>query len=337
MADRTQPAANEAEYANFMPAGVRRQAERANQMAGEYAASITEPTAEPVVEPVVEPATTVVEPVTPPAAPVVDWEQRYRTLQGKYDREVPTLRNDLNTLRSQLETVQARQPEPAAPAETAKPVVPAADVETFGEDLIAGARRWARAEVATELDEMRAQLATVTKTTDTIKQDSAQAQAQSRHLHTMAQLDADPVVGKNWRAINDDNNFIAWCDQVDPFTGQQRIGLLRDAFGRGEVTRTAAFFKAYVQEHTATQPAPVQQPTPETTGRPNLADFASPGRGTAPAPGGAPTDKRLWTQTEIAAFYREKTKPHGAYKDRAADAARVEADIIAAASEGRIR
>lgn len=340
--DNATPAANAEEYANFIPAGVRRAAERANALAAEYVAANAEPPVEPTPEPAPTPeptnTTVVTDPPAPPAEPVVDWQQRYRTLQGKYDREVPALRGDVNTLRSQVETLTAQLE--AAKTVTPPPApskVPDADVETYGEDLVTATRRWARAEVAGELEALRAQLAEVKQTTTTVQQETAQTRATTQLQTMLTQLDAHPEIGKTWRQVNDDPAFMTWLEQVDPFTGGPRMGLLRDAFGRSDVHRTAAFFKAYAQEHTALQPPPaVEPPTPQPgTGRPTLETFASPGRGTGQAPSGAPADKRIWTQASIAAFYRDRT--HGKYQDRQAESVRLEQDLISAAAEGRIR
>ncbi len=43
----------------------------------------------------------------------------------------------------------------------------------------------------------------------------------------------------------------------------------------------------------------------------------------------------MWTNTDIAAFYRDVNK--GVYVGRAAEKQRLEEDIIAAGTEGRIR
>lgn len=331
-----QPASNEAEYANFIPHGVRRAAERAAAMQAEYVAGPPADPAEPVVEPVVD--TTVVEPVvvqqTPPP---IDWEQRYRTLQGKYDREVPALRGDVATMRSQLETLSAQLTAKPAPAAPEPVTIPDADKEVYGEDLVTATRRWARAEVAGELETLKSQLAEVKQATTTVQQDNAQSRAQQLHQNTMNGLDAHPEIGRTWRTVNVDDNFISWLQQDDPFTGGPRMKLLSDAFGRGDVNRTAAFFKAFVAESTPHQQASAGgQPTPQPgTDRPTLQTFASPGRATGPAPGGAQPDKRFWTPPEITAFYRAKSR--GDYRDDPAKAASLEQDLVAAAAEGRIR
>ena len=95
------PASNAAEYANFIPAAVRRQSVRADEISQQvYHSPVEEPVAEePVVaEPVVAPAAETPPPAPAPAAEP-DYKQQYLTLQGKYNAEVPGLRAELDGLR----------------------------------------------------------------------------------------------------------------------------------------------------------------------------------------------------------------------------------------------
>ena len=107
--------------------------------------------AEPTPTP--DPAPTEPKPVDPkpePAEPVVSeetWQQKYKTLKGMYDAEVPRLHSDLRELRSQVESL--RRAAEAKPAEPVKPTTPEklvsdADVEAFGADLIEVQRKVAR-------------------------------------------------------------------------------------------------------------------------------------------------------------------------------------------------
>ena len=80
---------------------------------------------------------------TPPAPapqPQVDpWEHKYKTLQGRYNADVPKLQSQVNELQSKLEQAVARLNEAAKAAEKpteTKPVADPKDVEAFGEDLV---------------------------------------------------------------------------------------------------------------------------------------------------------------------------------------------------------
>src|SRR5262245_48043588 len=91
-------------------------------------------------------------PPPPPAPPPEeDWQQRYNTLQGKYNTEIPELRGQIRSLQDLLANMQPRAPEPPPPPPPTMPArreIPREDVEAYGEDLINGVQRWAEARVA---------------------------------------------------------------------------------------------------------------------------------------------------------------------------------------------
>lgn len=342
---------NSAEYQNHIPAAVR----RAGALADELAARQHEPeegadpqatTIATVVEAPADPAVPAAEPAPVPTEPAatIDWEQRFRTLQGKYDAEIPRLtqdaaskRNEAESLRQLLANLQAapRAPEPA-PTTIATVVIPDADKAEFGEDLIAATQRWALARVQPELDALRREMAQLRGGQQEIKTETSQQKLE-------AGLSANPELGAGvWQQVNDDPKFMAWLNQADPFAGQPRLQLFSDAAGRCDVDRVARFFTAYLREHTAptqsSAPAPAQTPTaPQpVASRPTLEALAAPGRAPGAAPNsGAPGEKRVWTQPEIARFYDDKTK--GRFAGRDDEFRRLELDIFAAMSEGRVR
>lgn len=279
----------------------------------------------------------------PPAPPADDWEQKYRTLQGKYDAEVPGLRSQVNGLQQVLANLEPRSPQQPAkpdPAPAAPTVgVPAKDIEEYGQELVDAVRRWARSEVQPLIDELRTKLDSLGNNFQQVELSQRETVVHNAREVCKAALNADPKLGPVWESLNREPAFVAWVKDVDPFSGQVRQPLLQGAFDAGQVDRVKAFFNAYLSEQTATQVPPQVPPhTPEQpgTGRPTLEDFAAPGRGpVTPPPGGAPTEKRTWTQPEIAAFYRDVNR--GVYAGKDADKLRIEQDIIAAATEGRIK
>jgi hypothetical protein len=101
-----------AQFDVFVPDAVRRAARRSEELQ----ASLVEgsPPATPVGEPPAsQPQAPVGEP--PPAQPQPQtdtWEQRYRTLQGKYDSEIPALRAQVSAMENLVRTMQAAPPDP---------------------------------------------------------------------------------------------------------------------------------------------------------------------------------------------------------------------------------
>jgi hypothetical protein len=266
----------------------------------------------------------------PPAPAQADWEQRYNTLQGKYNSEIPELRGQVRSLQDTLALLRTAPPQAPFPTSTTAASVPPEDVENYGQDLITGTQRWAEARLSPRLAELERRLTSVEGGTQQIAHMSAAdrvQQALSRQV-------------PNWEALNTDDGFLTWLAQVDPFSGQSRKQMLTDAYGSGDAVRTVAFFQAYQNEHTVARQSagilPVQTEAQASADRLPLANLTVPGRGTTATPQapGAP-DRRIWTANEITQFYRQKRE--GRWQGREAEAERIDNDIIAAGREGRVR
>jgi len=335
-------------YTPPIPAAVRRAAAHAETLVRQANGEETNTTvvAEPPApaEPASPAAPTVVEPVQQelplpespaPPAPATDeaaWEQRYRTLEGKYKAETGQLRTDLRAaqedaanLRMLLSSVQAAP----APAPTGDPVVvPPEDSEAYGSDLITAAQRWAMAAVAPELQALRAELARLNNTSQA---------ATAKVAQTSVEAALDGAI-PNWREVDHDPAFHAWLDSVDPLSGMIRKGMLQTAYKQGEASRVLAVFRAFLAEHTAvTQPqghTPTTPPASPAAEVVPLEELAAPGR---PRPGApAPqSESRIFTHSQIAAFYRDVTA--GRYRGREPEQQATEAEILRAAREGRVR
>lgn len=339
---------NTAQYAPTLPPQVREAAARAEEMAREagLAANPDENTNDD---------TTVVNPPTngangagdneqlilpeieppPPSQPQSDWEQRYNTLQGKYNAEIPELRGQLRAMQDMVNNLQRQPaPEPQRTREqTFQPVptrsIPAEDIEAYGEDLTVASRRWSRVEVEPDLVELRNRIQQLEiGTQQTANMTTAQR----------CETNMDRIM-PTWREVNVDRGFIDWLQLIDPFSGRTRQSLINEAYGAGDAPRTVAFFQAYANEHTTVSQTPgiqTNQTGVNPADRLPLVDLAVPGRGqpSSPPTPGAPT-RRTWTGADIAAFYRQKQR--GMYLGREAEAAAIEADFTAAGREGRVR
>lgn len=265
--------------------------------------------------PAAAPATPPAAPAAP-AAPAVDWEQRYKVLQGKYNAEVTRAQAEAKAAKE----AQAKTEERLAALEAEsrkKPLVTDEEVKEFGEPLVDMARRLAREEnrVLVEANEkLQAQVAELSARVGQTAQVGAQLNTQSFYRS----LDAAHA---DWRSVNDDPAFLSWLDGVDPLYGKPRQALLDEAQDALDAGRVAAFFTAFkadVQSRAAPRQAALEeQVTPSSSA------------------GAVPTtpQKKIWTSAEITKFYddvRRKRIPE-------ADAARIEQDIHLAQREGRYR
>lgn len=281
--------------------------------------------------------------IAPVANPAGDqsWEQRYLSLKGKYDAEVPAAQRaktaaeqqaqhltwQIGQLNQQVQGLLQAQQQRPAPAPTPAPAADfSEDVTTYGQEIIDRSRAWARAEIAPEIETLKQQLATVQRSTQQVTQQSTAQSVQSY-------MDANMP---SWRRQNDDANFVAWLQAPNVYSEHTKHWFLGEAYTKGNAQRVLAIFQEYAREHTAPEPEPEPAPIPaqQPTGV-NLADLASPGRGRPVAPGnGAPAPKRRWTRAQITAFYSAKARGHYARNPAEADA--IDRDINQAGFDGRI-
>lgn len=302
---------------------------------GEPAATVTE------LHPKPEGGDPEVAPEPEPKPERTDWKQKYSVLKGKYDAEVPRLSEQVRTANDRITSLEDRiaamAPAPAPEPEPApRTDFTSEEVADYGEDLLDVIGRKARAIVESEY---APQIQTLTAEIGTLKVqlgETGQKVAKQETNEVFAQLDGTV---KDWRKVNVDPAFHVWLDQVDPFSGDTRKNLMLNAFNRKNAHQVKAFFDKYAEENATVIPNPAANPSgqggTQTTATLELGDYIAPGQPRSGGDVGAPTDKRVWTNAEIGAFYSDIQK--GRYKTRPEDKARIEADIVAATREGRIR
>lgn len=265
-----------------------------------------------------------VEPTPTPTEPVVaeeKWEQKYKTLKGMYDAEVPRLHADLRDLKAQVDNLrkasETKPVEPAKPA-AAEKLVTDADVEAFGSDLIEVQRKVARevaAEFRGELDAMRAENEKLREQLTSTGTQVSEASFEQR-LYRMV---------PDFEAVNADPKWIAWLNEVDPLLRAPRSSVAQQAFNRGDaegVAHYVAMFKKSV--------APVEPTADKTT---ELELQIQPNRSATSTP---PTSQKgkVYTNADIEKMFRKATDL--GVKGRVDEAKKLEAEIDAAFMEGRV-
>jgi hypothetical protein len=285
-----------------------------------------EPTpAEPPQDPQPQPAEPKpVEPTPTPTEPVVaeeKWEQKYKTLKGMYDAEVPRLHADLRDLKAQVDSLRkASETKPAEPAKPAAPtkLVTDADVEAFGSDLIEVQRKVARevaAEFRGELDAMRAENEKLREQLTSTGTQVSEASFEQR-LYRMV---------PDFEAVNADPKWIAWLNEVDPLLRAPRSSVAQQAFNRGDAEGVAHYVAMFKQTI-----APVEQKADKTE---ELERQLQPNRGATSAP---PTSQKgkVYTNADIEKMFRKATDL--GTKGQVDAAKKLEAEIDAAYMEGRV-
>lgn len=261
--------------------------------------------------------------------PEETWAQKYHTLKGMYDAEVPRLYSDLREMKAQVQQLvadkaaaeAAAKTVQQAPVQTVESLITEQDREAFGPDLIDLIERATEAKVSklrakeselvNEIKELKGQLGNVTERQVMSDKD--------RFLMGLGQQVSD------WETLNVDQGFLGWLQQVDPVYGVPRQAALSNAYEALDVIRVANIFKAYKQ----TLP---QTPAPSKV-KQELQRQVAPTRTrstTTPADG---VNDKVFTNQDIEQFYSDWRR--GFYDEQ--EAAEMEKQIHAAVAEGRIR
>jgi hypothetical protein len=258
-------------------------------------------------------------PAPTPAAPV-DTENALRTLRGRMEAEQRRANEAIRLAQEQNAQLQQRLAhlEQAAAQKPNEPAKDTQDHKDFGEDLVEMVRRQSALQlqqfqsVATKLE---GRIAALEQSINGVSQRTTMTLEQQFY----ATLDG---LVPDWRAINDDERWLAWLAEVDPIFGAQRQAALTDAHNAFDAKRVANVFAKFKAE--------LPKPTPA----PSLASQVAPSSAPAAAPTPAPA-KPFVSEKEIVAFYRDIAQ--GKYRGRQADQARKEQEFNLAIAEGRVR
>lgn len=273
----------------------------------------------------------------PEPQPVVDTEeetyrQRYQTLQGKYNSEVPKLAQELRELKALL---QNRQEQPVAPVQP-EPEVLDPRIEKlraeYGDELVEDWKALIRSQVESAIKPVIDQ----TKQVEQTVEQNVATQAQQTFVQKVAQASPD-----GWENLWDsfiqartgeapiDPLFVEFLDKKDP-AGLYTYGdILVDANSKWDADKMARVFQLYTESKQ--QPT---QPTPTAPAQPSQAeqDLVAPSRATTqPTPNS--DSARIWTPADIQRFQNEDRR--GVYDDATSQA--LWNDLLAASREGRIR
>lgn len=293
----------------------------------------TAPPEEPVAEPVIEEAEQQEETVEASSEPVEDtkpkntdedpavWKQKYKTLQGMYDKEVPSLHSEVKALTKELETLKESLTKKAeeAPKQEQK-LVTDEDVQNFGEDLIEVQRKVARevaAEFESKLEALQSEnqeLRDLVGTTDNRISETTFEAKLHRLVPDFQQLDTDP-------------NWIAWLDEVDPVLRAPRRTIALQAYQSGDAEGVAYYVDMFRSSMVKEEPAQEKSTDQE------LERQIQPVRTAANT---NPTSQkgRTYTNSDIQKMFQKAAMLNSSGKLEEAN--KLEAEIDAAYMQGRV-
>ena len=274
------------------------------------------------------------EPSPPAPADDESWQNRFHALKGRFDRQgdqVKQLTDQLTSMQRVIDQLSMQPRTQASVAPEVKRLLTDEEVNDFGPEFLDVVGR--RAE---EIFMPRAQAyeAKIAQLEQQVAGVGGFVQRTGRQ-EMMDQLDSD-VPG--WRDVNLSEEFKSWLALPDPFTGAIRHEQLKAAWNRNATSQAKAFFKGFLAEEAAMapargSPAPARAPR-NGSPRPNLEDFAAPGRAKSAATGQVPAEKPVYTRPQITKFYTDCAA--GRWKGREDERKRIDADIQLAGIEGRV-
>lgn len=270
------------------------------------------------------------EPVDTKGEKDVDWRQKYKTLQGMYDAEVPRLHQQLRELTAELSKVKQTVEVASKEAEVAKEqaeyerlknLVTDEDRKEFGEDLIEVQRKVAREETADllrQFDELRSENA---KLHELLNQTGSQV-TQTTFQQRLYQLVPD------FEQVNTDPNWIKWLDEQDPLLRAPRRVIAEKAYSEGDADAVAHFVNLFRGSA-----------TPSTTEAPSksidreLESQIQPSKNASPSATASPKGN-IYSSEQIRQMFLKVTQL--GKLGRIDEARKLEAEIDAAYMQGRV-
>ena len=264
--------------------------------------------------------------------------QRYKTLQGMYNSEVPRLhaeRRELSDRVNQLEQLlstmqqQPNKPEESIPEEPAPKLVTDADVEEYGESIEV-MRRVSKEETLAaqkKLEALEKQIESLQSNVIPRVEQVAASQVKTSEQAFWSELS---TTVPDWRDMNDNQDFQNWLLEIDPLTGISRQTYLEDAQRNLDVGRVSNFFNTWKENNGGVANA---QPNRKAQASTELERQVSPGKSKST---GKPQSNsgKTYSTDDIKSFFDEVRK--GNYRNKEEERDRIERDIFAAQREGRI-
>ena len=190
------------------------------------------------------------EPVAVEATPADDsieevsesFKQKYATLRGKYDAEVPRLHQQVKELTDQMNAIReeahaAKKVEAEKPKEKVSYVTDA-DREEYGDDLIDFQRRVAK-EVSQDYEERFEQQSRVIQD---LQSKISNTDSQVGEVGFTQKLNA---LVPGFDQLDNDERWVAWLNEIDPMTRGPRRDQAQAAFNSGDAEAVAHYVSLF--------------------------------------------------------------------------------------------
>lgn len=196
------------------------------------------------------------------------WEHKYNVLQGKYNRDLTELRQELDSqaktianLNSLIVSLNSRSPEPQAASsdedepQAGQSVLDPDKFTGYGAEML---------DLVALVQKQAEEIATLKGETNTIAERQVKTDAEKYY-------DALDLAVKEWRVINKDPQFIAWLQEPEGLSNVPRQSNMTAAHNALDASTVAKYFLAYQANGNQTPNLQPSTPTtPAAPGQPNL-------------------------------------------------------------------
>ena len=170
-----------------------------------------------------------------------DFKQKYSTLRGKYDAEVPRLHQQVREMTDELSAIRkeitAKKAEPTKPKEKVSYVTDE-DRAEYGEELLDVQRRVAQEVSQDYQGQIERQDAVIAKLQEKLATTGSQV-GEMDFSQRLQQAVPD------WSKIDNDERWVAWLNEHDPMLRGQRRVLAQVAFDNGDVDAVSDYVKLW--------------------------------------------------------------------------------------------
>lgn len=261
------------------------------------------------------------------------WRQRYLSLQGQYNSQVPALQqqvaqltDSVTQLTQKLEVAQAKPAEP----QVAEELVTKNDVDAFGEDLVDLARRIAKEEFGKRETKYIKQIEALENQLFEAKGkvgEVAQSQARSEGAVFFERLN---TTLPGWDSVQATEECQAWLASRIPGTAATWDMALKEAAMKRDVQAVVEVFDVFFEKYPNLNPRARQQQT--RSNKQELERQVAPGKSSAAS--SQPQGKRTYTALDYQnESMRQMRLMQAGQMDKAMA---LEAELNAALAEGRV-
>lgn len=328
-----------------LPKQVQAQADALEQFEKQVAAARTDaqpkPTEPPIPPkdpegsaPAPAPAPAPADPPKPTDDDSSTWRQRYLSLQGQYNSQVPELQRQVHTLTESVAqlTQQLKAKEAPAPAPEAEAdLVTKKDVDAFGEDLVDLARRIAKDEFGKreskyvkQIEALQGQLAEAKGQVGEVVETTAKS-ANERFFETL------DLRLPGWDKVQATAECQEWLGTRIPGTSVTWDAALKEAARARDVKAILEVFEVFFEKHPTMNPKATPAPAPAPA-KQELQRQVAPSKSAASSP--SANTKRTYTGAEYQSESMRLMRLM--QKGQAEEAGRLEAELNAALAEGRV-